>query len=117
MHKFVKWVCVNRPNEATKISFGSTSQLRTAVIQAGERKCYFVDIPRTKGSEDKIENLLSVIEDMKVGFLTSNMYGKHTSLIMDPPHVVIFSNDPCPRQMMSEDRWKSFKIDLNKRLI
>ena len=98
--KFVKLICVNRPTELCKISFGTSHQLRTALISAGPRKCYFIDIPRvsSKGtslksqenSESSLIEVLTLVEDAKNGFLTSSMWGRNGQLLMDPPHIVIF---------------------------
>lgn len=59
--KFVKWVCVNRPDEVVKIIYGSPSQLRSSIISLGAKKLYFLDLPRTKGYDDHIENLMSIV--------------------------------------------------------
>lgn len=107
--KFVKWCCFNNDN-IIKISFGSSSQLRSAIIAAGPRKLYFVDIPRTLGSDDSIHSLMSALEDLKNGYLVSSMYGKNETLLLDPPHIVVFSNKDCPVSMLTNDRWKQYAI-------
>jgi hypothetical protein len=38
------------------------------------------------------------------------MYGKYTSLVMDPPHILIFSNLKCPRETLSDYRWQVFEL-------
>lgn len=106
---FCKYLCTNN-DSITKLSFGSSSQLRSAIIAAGAKKMYFIDIPRTLGKTDFFEDIISAIEDLKNGFVTSSFYGKNSVLIMDPPHIVIFSNRPCPVQMLSKDRWIQFNI-------
>lgn len=108
--KFVKYCCFSNPNCA-KVSFGSSTQLRSSLIALGRKKLYFIDIPRTLGKEDHLEDLITVLEDLKNGFLVSCMYGKYQSLMMDPPHVVVFSNQYAPFNHMSSDRWKAYKID------
>jgi hypothetical protein len=108
--KLVKWCCVNHDN-IVKISFGSAAQLRSSIIAAGPRQVYFIDIPRTLGTDDSIPSLISSCEDLKNGYVVSSMYGKNDSLILDPPHIIIFSNKECPRQLMSEDRWKVYHIN------
>lgn len=108
--KFVKWLCINRPQEVAKIPFGSSTQLRSALISCRAKMCYFIDIPRTVGLDDQLNNLITVLEDMKNGHIVSPMYGKYSDLLMDPPHVIVFSNQKCPRELMSDDRWKSFEI-------
>ena len=114
---FVKWMCVNSPSDILKTSFGTPNQLRSSLISAGPKKCYFIDIPRTSNAEDKLDNLLSIIEDLKIGFLVSNFYGRYSRLVMEPPHIYIFSNDKCPKKKLSEDRWQSYKITSNFNLV
>lgn len=109
---FVKWLAINKPETIIKISFGTPNQLRSSLIAAGPKKCYFLDIPKTKNSnEDNLDNILSIIEDAKLGFLVSNFYGNYKTLIMDPPLIFIFSNDECPVDKLSEDRWQVFRIN------
>lgn len=114
--KLVKWCCYNNDN-IVKISFGTSSQLRSAIISAGQRRVYFIDVPRTLGSDDSMASLMSALEDLKNGFVVSAMYGKNQSLILDPPHIIVFSNSRCPDKMMSEDRWKKYTINKDKDLI
>lgn len=114
--KLVKWFCT-RFNTCVKISFGTSNQLRSALIAAGPRLVYFIDVPRTLGSDDSLASLMSALEDLKNGFVVSAMYGKAQQLLLDPPHIVVFSNDKCPDKMMSEDRWKKFIINYQKDLI
>lgn len=114
--KLVKYLCINYIG-TIKISFGSAGQLRSSVVSAGARECYFVDIPRTMGADDSLDNLIAVIEDVINGFVCTNFHGQYGQLLMTPPLVVVFSNIPAPRGMMSEDRWKAFRIDhVTKRL-
>jgi hypothetical protein len=70
-------------------------------------------MPRTTGKEDNLESMISAIEDLKNGHLVSNFYGRHKKLIMNPPHIVVFSNQKCPKHMMSSDRWLTFEIKNN----
>lgn len=80
-------------------------------ISAGARKVYFIDVPRPSNNEDSISNLVTVVENLKNGFLVSNFYGKYASLIMDPPYVLIFSNKPCLKTELNKDRWRRFYIN------
>jgi hypothetical protein len=107
--KLVKWFAVNH-DDVCKISFGSATQIRSALITIGPKMCYFIDIPRTLGAEESLSSILSAIEDLKNGYIVSVMYGKYQSLIFDPPHVIIFSNQPCPKEKMSKDRWKQYTM-------
>jgi len=108
--KFVKYLCFNN-SAITKLSFGTAAQLRSSVVSAGPFKVYLIDIPRTLGNDDSLSSVISVLEDIKNGFVVSSMYGKHQSLMMEPPHIICFSNDKCPKELMSLDRWEPFLID------
>lgn len=108
--KFVKWFYC-RFNYITKISFGTANQLRSALISVGAKKVYFIDIPRTLGPDDSITAILSAIEDLKNGFITSSFYGKGTTLLMDPPHIIVFSNHQAPTNTLSQDRWISYLVE------
>lgn len=114
--KLVKWCCCNY-DDIVKISFGTSSQLRSAIVSAGQRKAYFIDVPRTLGSDDSMASLMSSLEDLKNGFVTTSFYGQHKQLLLDPPHIVVFSNGICPSRMMSKDRWKEYLITEDKELV
>lgn len=107
--KFCKFLCHNS-NHVVKVAFGNASQIRSSVIMAGAKKIYLLDIPRTLG-DDSLESVISAIEDIKNGFVCSAFYGKYTTLLMETPHVVVFSNAPCPVTLMSMDRWRKYHIN------
>lgn len=109
--KFIKYLCFSNSN-ITKLSFGTASQLRSSVVNAGPFQMYLVDIPRTLGQDDSLDSVISVLEDIKNGFVVSSMYGHHKTLMMDPPHVICFSNEDCPTSTMSADRWKLFRMSV-----
>lgn len=113
---FVKYLCFN--NEAVKkISFGTSNQLRSGVIDAGPAKVYVVDLPRTLGKEDHLNNIITVIEDLKSGFVVSNFHGKSRQLMIMPPHVIVFANFPAPLEKLSSDRWVVKEIIRGKELV
>lgn len=114
--KFVKWLCA-RNRDITKISFGTSNQLRSAIISAGRRRVYFIDVPRTLGTEDSIQSLMACCEELKGGFVVSAFYGKNQELMLDPPHIIMFSNSACPKQFLSEDRWETYMITDKKTLL
>jgi len=108
--KLAKYLCFNS-NTCIKVPFGTASQIRSAVISAGPRKIYLLDIPKTLGDDDSLASIISSIEHVKDGHVCSAFYGKYTSMMFAPPHVVIFSNMRCPRKLMSADRWAEYVID------
>jgi len=106
---FTKYLCYNNPN-ITKLAFGSGSQMRAAVVEEGARQCYIVDIPRKLCNDDFHQNIFSVVEELKSGFVKSTMYGQSKTLFFEPPIVIIFSNFRCPVEQLSLDRWKILGI-------
>lgn len=113
--KLLKKLCYEKL--AKRIPLGNATQLKTNVVVQGPSRVYCVDLPRTVGSTEKMHDLISAIEEIKGGWVSSAMYGKHQELFMQPPHVLVFSNMPPPREMMSRDRWKTYKVDSKKRLV
>ena len=110
--KLLKYLCYKKL--AKRVPMGNATQLKTNVIVQGASRVYCVDIPRTIGSTEKMTDLISALEEIKGGWVSSAMYGKHQELFMQPPHVICFSNMPPPRAMMSLDRWKVFSITAKK---
>lgn len=107
--KIVKWVCVNN-DLCVKISFGTANQLRAAVISAGPRRLYLLDVPRTLGTDDSMNDVYTLLEDLKNGYIVSSFYGNYSKLVMAPPLVVVFSNKRCPVDKLSSDRWLCYTI-------
>lgn len=114
--KFVKHICFNT-DAAIKVPFGTSSQMRSAIISAGPKRLYIIDMPRTMSADDNLCSIISLIEDVKNGFVVSSMYGKYEKIMFDPPHIIIFSNMDTPTDLMSEDRWVSLYINDKKEVI
>lgn len=107
---FVKYLCYIR-SDFVKLSYGSSMQLRSAILNVGPKKCYLIDLPRTSGTYDRKDDILSVIEELKNGHVTSPMYGKYANVLMDPPIVIVFSNLFFPYDSLSADRWDCYIIN------
>lgn len=113
--KFCKWL-VRNYSYITKIAFGTSTQLRSAVISEGPKRFYILDVPRTLGSDDSMSTVISVIEDIKNGYVKSGMYGQSKEIFLDPPHIVVLTNRDCPQNLLSEDRWVITSILCSKQL-
>lgn len=108
---FYKWLLVNvGEDKIGKITFGTASQLRTSIVSMGTKKMYILDLTRTKGKNDNEEDLMSVLESIADGMVSSMMYGKGETLLMEPPHVMITSNYLLDYELLSMDRWKVYEI-------
>lgn len=107
---FMKWYCFNFKDSA-KIPMGTSAQLKKSICSIGQKRAYFVDFPRTRGKDEDLENVVSLLEELKNGWVVSAMYGVYEQLLMEPPHVVIFSNFVPNKALLSNDRWEIYKIN------
>lgn len=103
-----KWLEFNK--KATAVPMGSAQQIKTYIIASGAARVYLIDLPRTRGKAEAMEDIMSAIEEIKNGNIKSAMYGKIQRLMMSPPHVICFSNHPPPTSMASPDRWKIYVV-------
>nr|UOF80150.1 rep protein [Cressdnaviricota sp.] len=108
--KLVKYWAYRNQKDVAKISFGTSFQLRAGLCSVGPRKLYVVDIPRTTSKLESLDDVLSCLEDLKNGYVVSFMYGKYQELMIEPPHIIVFSNISCPVEKMSQDRWLDYEI-------
>jgi hypothetical protein len=113
---FFKYLFFKNPVEIGRLTYATASQLRSSSVNGGPKKLYIIDLARSKSRNDKEEDLLSVIEDIKGGLVVQNMYGASRQLLMSPPHIIISSNYRLNYNLLSKDRWRIFKIDKNNKL-
>lgn len=107
--KLCKWLRWKKL--ATRVPLGTATQIKTSVIEKGAARCYLVDLPRVRGGDESRFALFSAIEDIKNGWVESSMYGKDAELMMEPPHVVVFSNEMPDFGMASVDRWRVYTLE------
>jgi hypothetical protein len=99
--KYMRW----KNPEMARVGLGSATQIKTAVIEKGAHQVYMVDLPRVRGSDERQQELFSALEEIKNGWVESPMYGRSAELLMEPPHIWIFSNELPNLGMCSLDRW------------
>ena len=95
---------------AKSVPLGNATQIKANIVAQGPAKCYLIDLPRTRGSTEKLGDLYSAIEKIKDGEVECGMYGKHLQLLMMPPKIIVFSNQPPIIQLLSRDRWNIKRI-------
>jgi hypothetical protein len=95
---------------AKRICLGTATQIKTALASAGAYDAYVCNLPRTSGTSESQRDLFSSFEDVKDGWIESNMYGKDQCLFMEPPHLWIFSNDVPNMAYCSQDRWTVYQL-------
>lgn len=105
-----KYLCFKL--DALLIPTGLTaSQIKSAIAGEHARKNYLIDLPRQSSTKDNLQSLLSVVEDIKKGHVTSPFYGRMSTLFMKRPNVFIFTNSHIDVRMMSKDQWVIYEID------
>jgi hypothetical protein len=72
-----------------------------------------LDLPKAFESTTnwKSGDILSTLELLKSGLITSAMHGRSRELMIDPPAIIIFSNSILPLDQLSADRWHIFEMD------
>lgn len=94
-----------------RIPMGTSNQLRSSTVEKGPHRCYLVDLPRSRGADDRLQDLFAALEEIKNGWVETAMYGKAKVLMMKPPHLWVMSNFPPVMDLASQDRWKIWTID------
>jgi hypothetical protein len=115
--KFIRYTFSDR--YIAQIPISSTAQLRSALTKLGPKKLYIVDLPRQRetGGSQNIQSVITALEDVKNGNISSNFYGKSGGLLFDIPAVVIMSNFPISDEVeLSADRWRCYEILASGRL-
>lgn len=104
--KYLRW-----KNLACRVPIGTAGQLRSAMIAKGAHRCYVVDFPRVLGKDDAVADIFAALEELKNGWVETAFYGKPGELLMEPPHVIVMSNDKPNLKLASKDRWKVFQLE------
>lgn len=113
---FYKYLNFKYPSQIGRLGYGSAGQLRSSVMNIGPKPLYIVDLARTKGRDDRQEDLLSILEDVKNGCVWNNFRGSGYTLMMAPPSIVVSSNYHFNYSALSEDRWEVYEITRNYNL-
>ena len=93
-----------------RVGLGSATQIKTAVIEKGAHTIWMVNLPRVRGGDERQQELFSALEEIKDGWVESPMYGKAAELLMEPPHIWIFSNELPNINCCSLDRWRVWHL-------
>jgi hypothetical protein len=110
---FFKWLTYRNPSTIGRLGYGSAFQLRSRAINIGQRDLYIVDLTRAKPKSYREEDLLYVLKDLKTGFIT-NVRGK--TLLIPPPHIIVSSPYLINYNLLSNNRWETYRINGNKEL-
>lgn len=110
---FFKYLYYHHSDEIGRLTYGTSSQLRSALVTIGPKKIYIIDLTRSEGRQASNVDFLSVIEDLKTGVVST--YGSGKTILMDIPHIIVsftYSFDPS---LFRRHRWRIYNLE-NKEL-
>lgn len=91
------------------VSYGDAKNLVNLVYKNPHLQAYMFDLTRAKPAEFGRSDIYSTMESIKNGYMVNQKYETGT-LMMMPPHVVVFSNQEPEYELLSQDRWKVWKF-------
>lgn len=103
---FVKYLVAR--HYATPAVSGKYADICNLISKQDMDKCRIIvfDIPRNNGNSVSY----SAIESIKNGMIVNTKY-ETNYVLFNPPHVIVFSNNPPEECKLSGDRWKIINID------
>lgn len=115
---FQKWLRIGQHElKARKLPVSSVERLISAVskvlaLENNKIDIFMVDITKSRGREESLDDLLASLEQLKNGFVVDTMYGKYVEVIFKPPIVIVFTNESFReyRDRLTDDRWLPLHI-------
>lgn len=86
------------------VQLDEIKNMKMFVTDETRRACYIVDLTRAEAKEFSKNDLYSFLEQLKNGIVRSGKY-KGGLLEINPPHVLVLSNDLPDLKQMTGDRW------------
>lgn len=71
-------------------------------------KAYIFDMPRCETLKQK-KGMWSAVEQIKNGYVYDKRYS-YRDMWIEPPAILVFSNEHPPTEYLSADRWHTYKI-------
>ena len=85
LQKYLTW-----KRKVIQVPIGTAAQLKTYVgnvVKAGvPTNCFMINFNRCMGKENTYRDVLTVVEDVKVGFIIPTMYGGTQPILFNIPH-------------------------------
>lgn len=96
--------------DALPLCYANAKDLINLVSQFMHKRAYIFDLTRSKPTDHSVNDVYSVIEQVKGGTIINTKY--QTSIqYMNSPHVIVFANYMPDQKKLSLDRWKFYKIE------
>jgi len=86
----------------------NTKDLMQAVCSMGIKSIYIFDMPRAM-EKKYLAPIYAAIEQVKGGWAYDTRY-TYKSIMMDPPNVIVFTNDEPNKELLSGDRWEIMNL-------
>ncbi|AXH74332.1 MAG: replication-associated protein [Cressdnaviricota sp.] len=91
------------------IGYSDSKDAMYMVSKSPGAKAYFFDLTRTKPKMFSQGDLYASIEQIKNGHFMNSKY-ESSVVLMEPPHVVVFSNHMPEIDNLSKDRWSIYEL-------
>lgn len=85
------------------------SQDLMAFAMAKPSRGYIFDMPRTESIKQR-KGMWSAVEQIKNGYLYDKRYN-YRDMWIEPPKVIIFTNEEPPEDALSQDRWEIIHLE------
>lgn len=89
---------------AVKLTFGDAGNLLNLVSKRRGKRIYIFDLTRVKPQKIAMDDMYSAMEDIKNGHFVNLKY-ETEEILMNPPHIVVFSNQAPDQSGLTDDRW------------
>lgn len=119
---FQKWLRIGQKElVARKLPVSSVDRLVSAVTKVTEQvqvDVFMVNLTKTQGSDQSLDDLFAILEQIKDGFLVDVLYGKYVESIFDPPIILVFTNESLANytSKLTNDRWLGLHITNDKQI-
>lgn len=116
---FFKYLYINNPENIAIIRYNykseSESDCRSDIINLKAKKVYIINLLNFAPIGNDINNLLSIIEDLKLGAIFTVIDSEPKELIMTPPHIILLCNGKIFSSInliqKNHDNWINIYID------
>ena len=105
--KFIKYLAFKR--DAVPLGYGHSTDVLNLVSKFPGKRIYAFNLTRSKPANLSALDLYSAMESIKDGLFINTKY-ETAVVMMDPPHVMVCSNELPKYNQISADRWTVFSI-------
>lgn len=112
--KFAKYLCYKQ--DAVLLQYAHSGDCLNLVFKMQGKKIYVWNLTRSKPAQLSEQDLYSAMESIKDGLFFNSKY-EVGMVMMNCPHILVFSNHLPKTEHISADRWKIFTFDEQDNLV